>query len=65
MDPAAFGRVFEAFLDDLGVAGEGGLASDGKTLRRSFARAAGRSARHVATAFGSGALARTIIGQMR
>jgi hypothetical protein len=31
------------------------LAIDGKTLRRSFDRAAGRSALHVVTAFGTGA----------
>ena len=55
LDPAAFGRAFEAFLDDLGAAGDGVLAIDGKTLRRSFDRAAGRSALHVVTAFGSGA----------
>ena len=55
LDPAAFGRVFEAFLDDLGAGGDGVLAIDGKTLRRSFDRAAGRSALHVVTAFGSGA----------
>jgi predicted transposase YbfD/YdcC len=55
LDPAAFGRVFEAFLDDLGAAGDGVLAIDGKTLRRSFDRAAGRSALQVVTAFGSGA----------
>lgn len=55
LDPAAFGRSFEAFLDDLGAAGDGVLAIDGKTLRRSFDRAAGRSALHVVTAFGTGA----------
>ena len=55
LDPAAFGRAFEAFLDDLGAAGDGVLAIDGKTLRRSFDRAAGRSALHVVTAFGTGA----------
>jgi predicted transposase YbfD/YdcC len=55
LDPAAFGRVFEAFLDDLGAVGDGVLAIDGKTLRRSFDRAAGRSALHVVTAFGTGA----------
>lgn len=55
LDPAAFGRTFEAFLDDLGAAGDGVLAIDGKTLRRSFDRAAGRSPLHVVTAFGSGA----------
>ena len=55
LDPAAFARTFEAFLDDLGSAGDGVLAIDGKTLRRSFDRAAGRSALHVVTAFGTGA----------
>jgi predicted transposase YbfD/YdcC len=55
LDPAAFGRAFEAFLDDLGAAGDGVLAIDGKTLRRSFDRAAGRSALHIVTAFGTGA----------
>ena len=55
LDPVAFGRAFEVFLDDLGAAGDGVLAIDGKTLRRSFDRAAGRSALNVVTAFGSGA----------
>jgi hypothetical protein len=60
LDPEAFGRAFEAFLDDLGADGTGVLAIDGKTLRRSFDRAAGRSALHVVTAFGAGApMART------
>jgi predicted transposase YbfD/YdcC len=61
LDPEAFGRVFEAFLDDLGADGPGVLAIDGKTLRRSFDRAAGRSPLHVVTAFGSGA--RLALGQ--
>ena len=55
LDPAAFGRAFEAFLDDLTAGGEGVLAIDGKTLRRSFDRAASRSPLHVVTAFGTGA----------
>lgn len=55
LDPAGFGRVFEVFLDDLGAAGDGVLAIDGKTLRRSFDRAAARSPLHVVTAFGTGA----------
>ena len=38
-----------------GVDGAGVLAIDGKTLRRSFDRAAGRSALHVVTAYGPGA----------
>lgn len=61
LDPAAFGRAFEAFLGDLGADGAGVLAIDGKTLRRSFDRAAGRSALHVVTAFGADA--RLSIGQ--
>jgi predicted transposase YbfD/YdcC len=61
LDPQAFGRAFEAFLDDLGADGAGVLAIDGKTLRRSFDRAAGRSALHVVTAFGTDA--RVSIGQ--
>lgn len=61
LDPQAFGRAFEAFLTDLGADGPGVLAIDGKTLRRSFDRAAGRSALHVVTAFGSDA--RLSVGQ--
>lgn len=61
LDPAAFGRAFEAFLSDLGADGAGVLAIDGKTLRRSFDRAAGRSALHVVTAFGADA--RLSVGQ--
>lgn len=61
LDPAAFGRAFEAFLTDLGADGTGVLAIDGKTLRRSFDRAAGRSALHVVTAFGADA--RLSLGQ--
>ena len=61
LEPQAFGRVFDAFLDDLGAEGAGVLAIDGKTLRRSFDRAAGRSPLHVVTAFGVGA--GLVIGQ--
>lgn len=61
LDPQAFGRAFEAFLTDLGADGAGVLAIDGKTLRRSFDRAAGRSALHVVTAFGADA--RISLGQ--
>lgn len=55
LDPVAFGRVFAVFLDDLGADGPGVVAIDGKTLRRSFDRAAARSPLHVVTAFGAGA----------
>jgi predicted transposase YbfD/YdcC len=41
--------VFEAFLDDPGTDGPGVLATSGKTLRRSFDRAAGRAPLHVVT----------------
>jgi predicted transposase YbfD/YdcC len=61
LDPAAFGRFLEASLVDLGADGAGVLAIDGKTLRRSFDRAAGRSALHVVTAFGADA--RLSLGQ--
>ncbi|CAM5379968.1 ISAs1 family transposase ISAzs11 [Frigidibacter albus] len=61
LDPQAFGQAFGAFLAELGAEGAGVLAIDGKTLRRSFDPAAGRSALHVVTAFG--AEARVSFGQ--
>lgn len=61
LEPEAFGRAFGAFLCDLGADGAGVLAIDGKTLRRSFDRAAGRSALQVVTAFGADA--RISLGQ--
>jgi predicted transposase YbfD/YdcC len=54
-DPQAFGRAFGAVLEDLGTDGLGVLAIDGKTLRRSFDPAAGRSPLPVVTASGAGA----------
>ena len=61
LDPEAFSTCFSRFVDDLGEAGEGVLAIDGKTLRRSFDQAANRSALAVVTAFGSAT--ETVIGQ--
>lgn len=61
LDPAAFARCFEQFLTALGEAGAGVVAIDGKTLRRSFDTAAGRSPLAVVTAFASST--RTVIGQ--
>ena len=61
LDPAAFGRCFGRFLADLGEAGAGVVAIDGKTLRRSFDAAAGRSPLAVVSAFASSS--RTVIGQ--
>lgn len=51
LDPAAFGACFGRFLDALGADGAGVVAIDGKTLRRSFDRAAGASPLQVVTAF--------------
>lgn len=62
LDPAAFAGCFARFLDGLGEAGPGVIAIDGKTLRRSFDRAAKRSALHVVTAFA--AEARMVVGQI-
>lgn len=53
LDPAAFSQCFGRFLAGLGVAGAGVIAIDGKTLRRSFDKAAGTSPLHVVTAFAS------------
>lgn len=54
LDPAGLAPALEAFLDDLGADGDGVLSIDGRSLRRSFERAAGRSALHMVVAFGSG-----------
>ncbi len=51
LDPTALAAAFGRFLEVLGEDGAGVVAIDGKTLQRSFDRAAGRSALHVVTAF--------------
>jgi hypothetical protein len=61
LDPEAFSTCFSRFVDGLGEAGQGVLAIDGKTLRRSFDTAANRSALAVVTAFASAP--ETVIGQ--
>jgi predicted transposase YbfD/YdcC len=61
LDPTAFSRCFERFVEGLGAAGAGMVAIDGKTLRRSFDRAAGASPLHVVTAFATEA--RLVLGQ--
>lgn len=61
IDPGAFTRCFGRFVDALGEKGEGVLAIDGKTLRRSFDRAAGGSPLHVVSAFACER--RLVIGQ--
>mgnify|MGYP003635648784 FL=1 len=61
LDPKAFAACFAQFLKDLGQAGAGVVAIDGKTLRRSFDAAAGRSPLAVVSAFASAS--RTVVGQ--
>jgi predicted transposase YbfD/YdcC len=51
LDPQAFSSAFSIFVDRLGEKGCGVLAIDGKTLRRSFDRAAGGSPLAVVSAF--------------
>ena len=60
LDPEALSRCFGRFLDHVGTDGSGVLAVDGKTLRRSFDRAAGTSPLHVVTAFAADA--RLVLG---
>lgn len=55
LDPVALSAVFGHFLRLLGEDGPGVIAIDGKTLRRSFDRAAGKSALQVVTAFAADA----------
>ncbi len=62
LDPAAFATCFASFLNALGQDGTGVVAIDGKTMRRSFDRAAGKSALHVVTAFAADT--RMTIGQV-
>lgn len=62
LDPAALAACFALILEGLGEAGRGVLAIDGKTLRRSFDRAASTSALHVVTAFACEA--RLVVGQV-
>lgn len=61
LDPGAFAGCFGRFVDDLGSRGEGVLAIDGKTLRRSFDDAAKSNPLAVVTAFSSST--RMVLGQ--
>lgn len=61
LDPAAFAGSFGRFVEGLGRAGEGVIAIDGKTLRRSFDDAARSSPLAVVTAFASAT--HMVIGQ--
>ena len=61
LDPAAFSACFGRFLEELGTAGQGVIAIDGKTLRRSFDDAARTNPLAVVTAFASAS--RLVVGQ--
>lgn len=61
LDPEALSGCFGRFLEVLGADGAGVIAIDGKTLRRSFDRAAGASPLHVVTMFATEA--RLVLGQ--
>lgn len=61
LDPVAFAASFSRFLDGLGAAGQGVIAIDGKTLRRSFDDAARSNPLAVVTAFASAT--RLVVGQ--
>lgn len=61
LDPSSLSSAFGRFLEALGADGAGIIAIDGKTLRRSFDRAAAKSPLHVVTAFA--AEAQLVLGQ--
>jgi predicted transposase YbfD/YdcC len=61
LDPEAFGLCFGRFMEGLGAAGQGVIAIDGKTLRRSFDDAARGNPLAVVTAFASAT--RLVVGQ--
>jgi hypothetical protein len=62
LDPAQFQACFLRFMADFAVAAGGVMAIDGKTLRRSFDRAAERSPLHLVTAWAADC--RLVLGQM-
>jgi predicted transposase YbfD/YdcC len=61
LDPSAFAACFGRFVENLGARGEGVIAIDGKTLRRSFDDAARSNPLAVVTAFASAS--QLVIGQ--
>ena len=51
LDPAQFRLCFQRFMDRFAEACQGVVAIDGKTLRRSFDKASGKSALHMVSAW--------------
>jgi predicted transposase YbfD/YdcC len=62
LDPVQFQLCFLRFIDDFATAAEGVIAVDGKTLRRSFDRASGKSPLHLVSAWA--VEARLVLGQV-
>jgi len=54
LDPAQFHACFLRFMQDFAQAVQGVIAIDGKTLRRSFDRAAQTSPLHLVSAWAAG-----------
>lgn len=63
LDPEAFHGAFQRFMADFAAARAGVVAIDGKTLRRSFDRAAGASPLHLVSAWAADE--RLVLGQMK
>ena len=62
LDPVQFHACFLRFMEDFAAAAQGVLALDGKTLRRSFDRAAQKSPLHLVSAWAVGC--RLLLGQV-
>lgn len=62
LDPAQFQVCFSRFMGHFGEAAQGVVAIDGKTLRRSFDRASGKSPLHLVSAWAVGS--RLVLGQV-
>jgi predicted transposase YbfD/YdcC len=62
LDPAKFQACFLHFMEGFAEAAQGVIAIDGKTLRRSFDRAAARSPLHLVSAWAAGS--RLVLAQV-
>jgi predicted transposase YbfD/YdcC len=62
LDPVQFHACFLRFMEDFAAAARGVIAVDGKTLRRSFDRAANQSPLHLVSAWAVGC--RLLLGQV-
>ena len=62
LDPAQFQACFLHFMEDFAEAAQGVIAIDGKTLRRSFDRAAEKSPLHLVSAWAAGS--RLVLAQV-